>query len=130
AVLVQVLNAEPVPPRTLRADVDHRLEAICRKAMAKKPADRFRGMTDLAAALTDYLQAGQPTPPVGRQRPEQPSSATFPVPATAQGRAPVEDPFASLTAADRDGPRRRRSRSARQRTWAVLLALALVPLPV
>jgi predicted Ser/Thr protein kinase len=56
AVLGQIMTQEPAPPRTLRADIDPPLEAICLKAMAKKPGDRFRSMEELANALAQYLK--------------------------------------------------------------------------
>ncbi len=62
AVLGQVLAA-PVPPvRELRPDVDARLDAICRKAMAKVPAERFASMAEVANALGLYLEASSAPP--------------------------------------------------------------------
>jgi len=61
-VLGQVLTGQPDPPRAVRPDIDPRLEAICLKAMAKQPADRYASMAELAAALGDFqaatIQAG------------------------------------------------------------------------
>ncbi len=57
AVAGQVLTQEPLPLSEHRADVDPRLEVICRKAMAKKSAERYISMSALARALTDFLQA-------------------------------------------------------------------------
>jgi hypothetical protein len=56
AVLACILTQEPAPPSTRRPDLDRALEAICLKAMAKKPEDRFASMSDLAGALTEYLK--------------------------------------------------------------------------
>jgi serine/threonine protein kinase/WD40 repeat protein len=56
ALLSQVLLDEPPPPSKFRPDLDPDLEAICLKAMAKKVPNRFASMTDLAAALTEYLR--------------------------------------------------------------------------
>ena len=56
-VLGQILSTEPAPPSVHRPDVDHQLEAICRKAMAKKPGDRFPSMVDYSKALAKYLKA-------------------------------------------------------------------------
>jgi serine/threonine protein kinase/class 3 adenylate cyclase len=58
AVLVQVVHDDPPPPSMYRSDLDRRLEAICLKAMAKKPVQRFASMAEFAAALDGYLQAG------------------------------------------------------------------------
>ena len=50
-VMLQIQTA-PVPPvKEFRSDVDSRLDAICRKAMAKTPAERFASMAELAEAL-------------------------------------------------------------------------------
>ncbi|HJZ57695.1 MAG TPA: protein kinase, partial [Gemmataceae bacterium] len=50
-VVNRVLNEPPVPPSRLRPGLDPRVEAVCLKAMAKRPADRYAGMTEFAAAL-------------------------------------------------------------------------------
>jgi uncharacterized protein (TIGR03067 family) len=56
-VMGQILNA-PVPPVTeFRADADPRLVAICQRAMAKDPAERFPSMKAFAAALGEFLDA-------------------------------------------------------------------------
>jgi serine/threonine protein kinase len=54
-VLVQVLHDQPPPLSTVQPGVSPELEAVCRRAMAKKPADRFASMTEFAAALTAYV---------------------------------------------------------------------------
>jgi hypothetical protein len=55
AVLAQILTQEPRPPSALRPDLDPALEAICLKALAKKPTERHPSMGELAAELTAYL---------------------------------------------------------------------------
>jgi serine/threonine protein kinase len=60
-ILLQKINDEPPPPSTFRAGVDARLEAICLKAMAKDPADRFPSMAALAAALESCGPESAPT---------------------------------------------------------------------
>ena len=54
-VLGQKLVRPPEPPSTFRPDLDPGLEAICLKALAIKPADRYATMADFAVALGDYL---------------------------------------------------------------------------
>ena len=61
-VLAWVLVTEPPRLSEHRPDLDPTLEAICQKAMAKKPEDRYATMAEFAAALGDYL-AGQGTAP-------------------------------------------------------------------
>jgi predicted Ser/Thr protein kinase len=60
AVAGQILTQEPLPLSAHRPDVDPRLELICRKAMAKKIADRYTSMGELAQALTEYLKTPVP----------------------------------------------------------------------
>ncbi|MDB5351821.1 MAG: hypothetical protein JWN86_3068 [Planctomycetota bacterium] len=79
SVAWMVLSQEPASPRTHRADLDPRLEAICLKAMAKTVADRFATMGELATALTDYLKSPAPTLP-GPVASDSPPLATIPDP--------------------------------------------------
>jgi serine/threonine protein kinase len=55
-ILGQILFIEAVPPSGHRPDLDAQIEAICLKAMAKRPEDRYSSMSELAAALGDYLR--------------------------------------------------------------------------
>src|SRR5205823_4454653 len=48
----QVVNDEPEPPRRRVADVPRDLDLICRKCLAKEPAERY----PTAAALADDLR--------------------------------------------------------------------------
>ena len=43
------------PPRQVRADIDKPLEAICLKAMDRKPADRYESVRALATDIERYL---------------------------------------------------------------------------
>src|SRR5262249_30723520 len=54
-VLEQHLNDPPPPPTTLRPGLDAHVEAICVKALAKEPSQRYLTMTEFAQALEDYL---------------------------------------------------------------------------
>lgn len=56
-VLGQLLSVLPRPVLVLRPDLDPRLDAICRRAMAKKPLDRFAAAREMATALQDYLRS-------------------------------------------------------------------------
>jgi predicted Ser/Thr protein kinase len=62
SILAQIATVPPAAPSAVRAGVDRRLEAICLKAMAKQPADRYATMGDLAAALMAYLDSTGPEP--------------------------------------------------------------------
>jgi serine/threonine protein kinase len=75
SVLLQVVSAEAPPPSRFVPDIDPALEAICQKAMAKKPRDRYASMTDLANAMAGYLRAKTsprlPRVPSVRKRPSR-----------------------------------------------------------
>ncbi len=58
-LLVQVLEDEPRPPRSVRPDVARQLEVICLKAMNKSPAQRYQSARALADDLRRY-EHGQP----------------------------------------------------------------------
>lgn len=50
-VLKNILQAEPPLPRSLRPELDVAIEAICLKAMAKHPDDRYQTANEFALAL-------------------------------------------------------------------------------
>ena len=56
-ILGQILFIEPAPPSGHRPDLDAQIEAICLKAMAKRPEERFATMDELATALGEYVRA-------------------------------------------------------------------------
>jgi WD40 repeat protein len=58
-LLVQVLQDEPRPPRSLNDRIPRDLETICLKAMAKEPGRRYATARDLADDLRRWLQ-GEP----------------------------------------------------------------------
>jgi serine/threonine protein kinase len=77
-VLGLIATSQPERPSKFRPDLDPELEAICLKAMAREPADRYPSMRALVAAIELYLersswtatgpspnpQQGGPLPPV------------------------------------------------------------------
>jgi hypothetical protein len=58
-VLRQAITANPVRPRSLNPTVPRALDAICTRAMAKQPAERYRSADDLAHDVESFL-AGEP----------------------------------------------------------------------
>jgi serine/threonine protein kinase len=56
-VLGMILTQEPTPVTARRADADPQIEAICKRAMAKKPEDRYATMGEFEKALADYLRS-------------------------------------------------------------------------
>jgi predicted Ser/Thr protein kinase len=69
AVLAQILTQDPPAASVHRSDLDPRLEAICKKAMARKPEERYATMGDMAAALEEYLRAPHPPTPTRTRAP-------------------------------------------------------------
>jgi serine/threonine protein kinase len=62
-VFAQVLTTEPVPPGKHQPGLDPVIEAICLKAMAKTPRDRFDSMRSMGKALRSYLHNPRVMPP-------------------------------------------------------------------
>jgi len=56
-IFAQVLTKDPAHPSSVRPGLDPRLDAIIRRALTKKPADRFPTMAAFAAALEGWLKA-------------------------------------------------------------------------
>jgi serine/threonine protein kinase len=56
SLMSQIMTAPPPSLSRWRAQLDPALDAICARALAKKPADRFPSMQAFAAALEDYLR--------------------------------------------------------------------------
>jgi serine/threonine protein kinase/formylglycine-generating enzyme required for sulfatase activity len=71
-VLGMIVFVEPTPPSAHRSGLDPRLEAICLKAMEKKPDNRHASMDEFAAALTRFLaEEAVPSPVVPHKKDEQ-----------------------------------------------------------
>src|SRR5262249_28673716 len=67
-VLALVRSEPPPPPSSFRPDLDPRLEAVCLKALAKNPAERYASMAEFDAALDACQGADAPPAPVPRAR--------------------------------------------------------------
>ena len=63
-VLFQAVHREPPPPRSVRPGVPRELEAICLRALSKRPEDRYPNCRDLATDLKRWLEGG----PIRRHR--------------------------------------------------------------
>jgi hypothetical protein len=77
-VLGLIATSRPDPPSKHRPELDPTIEAICLKAMAREPAERYRSMAEFAEALGAYL--GRPAAQSG-----SPSASALP------GRLPALD---------------------------------------
>jgi predicted Zn finger-like uncharacterized protein len=59
-VIYNIKHQAPEPPRNRKREVPRDLEAICLKAMAKRPQERYRDCEELAEDLRRHLE-GEPT---------------------------------------------------------------------
>lgn len=75
-VIAQHLHNQPPAPTRKCPGLDARLEAVCLKAMAKEPSQRFLSMDDFALALQEFL-SGKPVPRTAstEQDPLEPAAA-------------------------------------------------------
>jgi serine/threonine protein kinase len=66
ALAYQIIHTVPTPPSQHKPDLDAALEAICLKAMAKRPEDCFASGEEMAAALAGWnptaVAEAMPTP--------------------------------------------------------------------
>jgi serine/threonine protein kinase len=67
-VLLNVLHEPPLLPADRRADVPAALNEVCRRCLAKSPADRYPSAADLRAALTAAIWGPPPAPLSGDRR--------------------------------------------------------------
>ena len=58
--LVQVLESDPIPPRTLTPQIPRSLELICMRCLEKNPEDRYANANEVAEDLERFLH-GLPT---------------------------------------------------------------------
>ncbi|HEX4884430.1 MAG TPA: serine/threonine-protein kinase, partial [Casimicrobiaceae bacterium] len=78
----KVLKEEPLPPSTLNVQLPDALDAVVRKALAKKPEERFQSAAEFAAAMraaAGHRLAGAtlPTNAVASAAPTQVAAATI-----------------------------------------------------
>jgi serine/threonine protein kinase/HEAT repeat protein len=73
-IMAKNVMEAPEPLRVHRPDLDPALEAICLKALAKEPAQRFSSMAEMAAQLGQYLKV-EAVPAKGLRAPAKASPA-------------------------------------------------------
>jgi serine/threonine protein kinase len=76
-MLAQIMFDAPPPPTEFQAELDPALVALCLKALAKRPEDRYPSMRDFATALGDYLPR---TPPPAAPPAARPAEVELPSP--------------------------------------------------
>jgi serine/threonine protein kinase len=125
-VIGQIQHIEPPSIRSLNPQLDERLDAICRRALAKNPADRFPSMKALADALDAYLR-DQPTAATTTQKAKEAD------PEQSVGMAQVLERLLVGVAGGphrqprppRPGPRPRRQSHLVSRPWHLLRRVAV-----
>jgi serine/threonine protein kinase len=60
ALLMQVLEDDPRPPRRLRPDIPRDLEIICLKAISKSPGSRYQTAREMEADLRRFQEGRHP----------------------------------------------------------------------
>ncbi len=63
ALVTQITSDPPPPPSRFRPGLDPRLDAVCLRALAKQPADRFPSMRAFALALEEVQSLPPPPDP-------------------------------------------------------------------
>jgi eukaryotic-like serine/threonine-protein kinase len=80
ATAAQRLERDPMPVRSLRADVPRPVDALLHKALAREPAQRYASCAELADALAEYADdsataALVTSPPPAQPAPDPPPAA-------------------------------------------------------
>ncbi|HVS36669.1 MAG TPA: bifunctional serine/threonine-protein kinase/formylglycine-generating enzyme family protein [Gemmataceae bacterium] len=99
ALVYQVVNVPPPPPSRFRPDLDGALEALCLKALAKRPEERFDSGEAMAAALADWAAAA-PRPGSSAIYIARLTSSAKPAPKNAAGPPASVTPFATTAPAE------------------------------
>jgi serine/threonine-protein kinase len=94
SVMHQAINQEPTPPSHINPNVPPELDAVVKKAMAKKPEDRYQDVAEFMAALK---LASQALPTGGAAPRPEPRPAFGP-----EGTIRLADRSAAMEAARRD----------------------------
>lgn len=62
-VFAQVLYEEPAPPSAFRPNLSGGVDAICLKAIAKEPDDRYESMAEFGRAIANFLKGKSKSAP-------------------------------------------------------------------
>jgi len=133
-LMARIMTEPPPPLSRWHKNIDPVLDAICQRALAKKPGDRFPSMQAFATALDDYLRGRYKLPdPIDEGEPistveedeapldENDPASLFRVMAARQDRAagrPVPRPSSETS------QRRRRRRRFRLPEWLIPVVAA------
>jgi serine/threonine protein kinase len=122
AVVLRHINDEPKPPHELVPGVDPKLEAICLRAMAKKPEERYASAREMRAALATEsapLRSNPPPPLV----PPTPAKLLL-VPSESTSTPGMAAPASTAPMPERE---REREREPRGSAMATLMADSVRP---
>lgn len=145
SIIGQILTKDPVSLRGIREDVDPQLDVICRKMMARNPAERYATMAEVADTMRAYLKGNliASSEPANAAEPSTDSepfflglaagmTATHAAPSTQNGAALAqteEGPLPLLLIADEDSHAsrilHRRSNSTRSKITMLTVMLGL-----
>jgi serine/threonine protein kinase len=134
-LMARIMTEPPPPLSRWRKNIDPVLDAICQRALAKKPGDRFPSMHAFANALDDFLRGRYKLPePIEEEEPisapededapldENDPASLFRVMAARQDRAAARP--ASRIAPPEPSHRRRRRRRFRLPEWLIPVVAA------
>ena len=133
------MHVDKAPPRpsALVDGVDPRLEAICLKALSKKPADRYAGAREMRAELRSLagvppssdpaVPASTRVLPKGERMPidVEPLSSAATLLAVAPLPAPAAAPVPTALSTTSTQPSAGQIMARKKRRWFALLAIAL-----
>src|SRR5437016_1407641 len=88
-MLAQIMFDAPPTPTEFQAELDPTLVALCLKALAKRPEDRYPSMRDFATALGDYLTRTPPPAAPPAARPDGATARFTPRPAEVELPSPL-----------------------------------------
>jgi serine/threonine protein kinase len=133
-VFSQIVHEPPPAPSSRRPGLDPDLDAICLKALAKQPGERYASAAAMASALEAYLKRTRSVFPAGGQAPAPAADSgqvSRPQPPTSPGGASSDSGWSGVAAAGAT-PRPRlggRSPLPRKgsRVWPLLKRLAANP---
>jgi serine/threonine-protein kinase len=124
----KVLKEDPLPPSTLNVQLPPAIDAVVRRALAKRPEDRYATAREFAQALqgamrvTYTLRDPDATMPNLAAAPSTGSAAAAPS-ARAAAAAPAPSPSALVPPATAVAPPPARSPGANQRSAVVIVGL-------
>ena len=134
AILYRHVREDPAPPRLLNPDVPPALEAVCLKAMAKRPEDRYQTAVELREDLQRARAGGRVQAGRAGAPPATAAMATTVLPPLAGYPAGGADPTAMYGGTVTPGRASRHAAPAPppRRRWLVwvLVPLAVVALTV